>query len=99
MNLDYLFERIKDDPKEKDNLKKLYSNWFNISCVLYNALSEIVVITSENQRRSFEKVEEAKDVALNAIQCADFIGKTNPDFYDMGKRSKKILKKLEKEAL
>ena len=78
-----------------ENLKLLYSNWLNTGCILYNSVSEIVVICSERGSTSLEKIQEIKEKALNVIDRANEIGLTNPDFYSTGDLSNNLIKMID----
>lgn len=94
MNLDYLFEKSKKSKIQEAQLKALYRNWFDIGSVLYNSMSEIVVICNEQSPDKYAKIDEIKNRALDTLEKTHAIGLTNPDFYDCEKRTSTLAKKM-----
>ena len=92
--LDYLFEKSKKDKITEAGLKSLYKNWFEIGNVLYNSMSEIVVICSEQSSDKFEKIDEIKNRALDTLEQTQSIGLTNPDFFGCERKSGSLERKI-----
>lgn len=92
--LDYLFDKAKKDNILQAQLKSLYKNWFEIGSVLYNSMSEIVVICNEQAPDKFEKIDEIKNRALDTLDKAHKIGLTNPDFFSCEKRTGTLAHKI-----
>lgn len=78
MKIESYLEANKNNPNKIKNLQHLYDNWFNTGCILYNTMSEIVAISGNRGSDIFKKLDAIKEKAINAIENADNIGKTNP---------------------
>ena len=91
--LDYLFDKSQKDKILQAQLKLLYKNWFEIGSVLYNSMSEIVVICSGPSSK-FEKIDEIKNRALDTLEKTHQIGLTNPDFFNRSERSETLARKI-----
>lgn len=94
MNIEHYLQKYGNNPERLKDLRDLYNNWFETGCVLYNAMSEIVVTCHDDSSDVFEKISSIKERALNAIDQSNDIGLTNPDLYEWDRRTGTLAKQI-----
>lgn len=77
-----------------DAAQKVYENCRNSENVLFNALSSIVVICADRFEDVFDKVDEVKEVAFEALEKSKKIGLTNPDLYGSEDRKNSLSRQI-----
>jgi hypothetical protein len=86
----------KDIPLEKkiEIVQKVYENCWNSETLLFNIMSQIAQICSEQGSSVWEKIEEIKSLSCNALEQSKQIGLTNPDIYGSMERKNSLAKEM-----
>ena len=76
-----VFEKEISQKDKIDIVQKVYDNCWLSETVLFNAMSQIAEICSEQGSSCFEKISEIMELSVNSLEKSKQILLTNPDIY------------------
>jgi hypothetical protein len=94
MKVASVFEKFKSDEEKIEVIQKVYNNCWESETCLFNALSKIASICLEQGGSVYEKVDEMREIAADALERSKQIGLTNPDLYGSMDRRNSLAKQM-----
>lgn len=89
-----VWEKDLSEKEKIDIVQKVYDNCWASETLLFNAMSQIVEICTEQGGTVWEKVEEITRLSVESMEQSKRICLTNPDIYGSMNRKNSLAKEM-----